>query len=262
MGPSQGIRPTFGDSMGSCMPQETSRPRRSTGDFARLVQAEPGATARLQRGVELVVQLVADCDHAGVTARSQHQLMTVAASDPLVREGDAWQYELNQGPCLDAVRREQLVISQDLTHERRWTLWTRRVVDRLSVHAMMSAQLYTHANNFGALNLYADRSMAWDHRQVAIAQALAGQLAVAIADAVEIETRGRAIDSRTVIGQAQGILMERYAISSDRAFEYLRRISQVTNRKLGSIAADLVQTGKLPELPGSANEWTPPLPSA
>jgi GAF domain-containing protein len=240
------------------MPQEIPRPRRSTGDFARLLQTEPGPVARLQRGVELVTQLIADCDHAGVTAASRSKLSTVAASDGVVREGDAWQYELDQGPCLDAIRHEQLVISSDLTQERRWTVWAPRVVIRLKVHAMMSVQLYTHSTSFGALNLYSDRSMAWDHRQIAVAEALAGQLAVAIADAVEIENRGRAIASRTLIGQAQGILMERYGLSSDRAFAYLRRQSQESNRKLVAIAQDLVQNRTVPEMPELPDQWATP----
>ncbi len=51
---------------------------------------------------------------------------------------------------------------------------------------------------------------------------------------------------RTVIGQAQGILMERFAVDADQAFAYLRRVSQDTNRKLVDLAQDLVANRCLP----------------
>jgi AmiR/NasT family two-component response regulator len=56
----------------------------------------------------------------------------------------------------------------------------------------------------------------------------------------------RAIDSRHLIGQAQGILMERFKLSPERAFSVLRRHSQQHNIKLHQVAGELISTGKLP----------------
>ena len=75
---------------------------------------------------------------------------------------------------------------------------------------------------------------------------LADQLAVAVADGREIDHRGKAMAGRTVIGQAQGILMERFGVDADQAFAYLRRVSQDTNRKLVDLAQDLVANRCLP----------------
>jgi GAF domain-containing protein len=216
------------------------------GDFARIVQRAGGHEERLQRGVELVVELVDGCDHAGVTVASAQKVSTAAASDDLVRRGDAWQYELREGPCLDTVRQQHTVICQNLTSDGRWSNWSPRVVD-LGIHAMMSLLLYTEQDNFGALNLYSEQINPWDHDRVAVAHALAGYLATAVADAREIEGRTRAMTSRTVIGQAQGILMERYNLDADRAFDYLRRMSQHSNRKLITVASELATTRRLPE---------------
>ena len=200
----------------------------------------------MQRGVELVLELVEGCDHAGVTLASKGRLSTPAATDDLVRLGDLWQYELDEGPCVDTVVQQHTVIAQDLSTDRRWSRWGPKVVAELGVNGMMSLLLYTDRDAFGALNLYADRAQAWDHRQIALAQSLAGHLAVAVADAAEIQNRGQAMISRTVIGQAEGILMERFGLDADQAFAYLRRLSQESHRKLVGLAEDLVATRRLP----------------
>ena len=92
-------------------------------DFTRLARelyAAPDEIQQLQLAVDLAVQLIAGCDHAGVSILRRGSISTPAASDDLVRNGDAWQYELGEGPCLDAVHSRETVISEDLTQEARW----------------------------------------------------------------------------------------------------------------------------------------------
>lgn len=236
-------------------PREPASTRATSGevsDFARFVQAEGGPQQRLQRGVELVVDLVDGCDHAGVTIAQGRRLMTPAASDDIVRSGDRWQEELNQGPCLDSVRLEHTVMSVDLAHEERWPRWAARARADLGISAMLSVLLFTEHDTWGALNLYADRSGAWSDDDIDTAHGLAGHLAVSLADAHEVAQRGRAMLTRTTIGQAQGILMERYGIDADQAFAYLRRISQSHQRKLVDLAADLIAGRQLPD-PGAGS---------
>lgn len=214
--------------------------------FARSVQAQPEPFERLRRGVELAVELVEGCDHAGVTLASRVAVESAAATDDVVRRGDALQYELSEGPCLDAVRRQHTVISPDLAVDVRWTSWAPRVHAELGVRAMLSLLLFTERDSLGALNLYADRVDAWTGGSVAVALSLADQLAVALADAREIEHRGRAMVGRTIIGQAQGIVMERFDLDAEQAFAYLRRISQSEHVKLLVVAEDLVRTRRIP----------------
>jgi GAF domain-containing protein len=220
----------------------------STDDFARLVQNVADPTDRVQRGVDLMAGMVDGCDRASVTLVSGRRLLTAAASDDVVWRGDGWQYELNQGPCFDAVRESRMIVSQDLKTEHRWCRWGPKVIDMLGINATMSVLLYTRRDVFGTLNLYADRAQPWTDGQIEFARVLAGQLAVALADAHEIEHRGRGMVNRTVIGQAEGLLMQRFGISADRAFEYLRRLSQDNNRKLSIIAQEYVATRQLPEV--------------
>jgi GAF domain-containing protein len=218
-------------------------------DFTRLARelhAAPDEIQQLQLAVDLAVQLIAGCDHAGVSILRRGSISTPAASDDLVRNGDAWQYELGEGPCLDAVHSRETVISEDLNQETRWPRWTQRVVADLGTRAMMSLWLSTSTRSYGALNLYADRTDGFEPSDVATARALAAQLSVALAAQREIRERGVAITSRTTIGQAQGIVMERLGVNADQAFGYLRQISQNENRKLTTICNDIIETRLLP----------------
>ena len=217
-------------------------------DFARSVHRHDDPQRRLQRGVDLVVGLVEGCDHVGVTVAEGSRLLTPACSDDVVRRGDALQQELGEGPCLDSVRLEHTVISTDLAREQRWPRWSARAREELGVRSMLAVLLFTDRDTWGALNFYGDRPEAWTDDDIDTAHALAGHLAVAVADAHEIAHRGRAMLNRTVIGQAEGILMERYGLDADQAFAYLRRISQGRHVKLADVAADLVATRRVPHL--------------
>lgn len=169
-----------------------------------------------------------------------------ASSDDVVRRGDALQYELDEGPCLDSVRAHETVISHVLRREQRWPRWTPHAVAELGIQGMMSLRLYTHARSYGALNLYADLANAFEPHDCANAQAFATQISVALAARREIYQRSLAMENRTVIGQAEGILMERLGIDAEDAFAYLRRISQTEHRKLITICNEIVATRRLP----------------
>lgn len=226
-------------------PDPTS-PLVGTGDFARAVSGRDSTEERMQRAVEMIVDLVEGCDHAGVTIARGGRLATPAASDDVVIEGDRWQYELNEGPCLDSVRLEHTVISQDLSRDPRWPRWSAKAQESLGIEAMMSLLVFTERDTYGALNLYADRRDVWDDEGIGLAYALAGHLATAVADALEIAHRNKAMLNRTVIGQAEGILMERFGLDAEQAFGYLRRMSQTTHTKLAALAEELVRTRRLP----------------
>jgi AmiR/NasT family two-component response regulator len=116
----------------------------------------------------------------------------------------------------------------------------------LGIHGMLSLWLSTDSSSYGALNLYADRAEAFEREDLAIALALAAQISVALAAHREIKQRSVAMANRTVIGQAEGIIMERLGIDADQAFAYLRRMSQTENRKLVSICCEIVETRQLP----------------
>jgi GAF domain-containing protein len=108
----------------------------------------------------------------------------------------------------------------------------------------------------GALNIYAREPDAFDesaresaakfvpYAAVAVANMHAYDDARAMADNLQ-----RALESRAVIDQAKGILMERHKIPADQAFQILARVSMHSNRKVRDIAEQLVLTGELPQVP-------------
>jgi hypothetical protein len=113
---------------------------------------------------------------------------------------------------------------------------------------MLSLLIYTDSESYGALSLYASKGRCFDADDVAIAQGLAGHLAVIMAAGREIDQLGAAMHNRTIIGQAQGILMNQLGIDADQAFDYLRRVSSHSNRKLVDVAAEIARTRELPKL--------------
>lgn len=214
-----------------------------SGEFARDVARGEGEKERLSLGVGLFVELVEGCDYAGVTRVGRSGAETVAASSEKARLCDQLQYDLDEGPCLDTVRSHQTVISNDIASDPRWPRWGPAVAEQYGVGSLLSLLLYTHGDAFGALNLYADRPQAFRSEDLIVAQSLAAHLAVALAGGREIDQRAIAMVNRTVIGQAEGILMERVKVTPDRAFELLRQASLQSNNRLIRVAEELTRTG-------------------
>lgn len=204
--------------------------------------------ARVKLAVEAAMSLVERCGHAGFTVNDHGGLFTEASSDEVVRRANDLQQELGEGPCLDVMRDQDTLASVDLAWERRWPLWAPRVHDELKVGSMISVLVYSDTESYGALSLYAPSGVQFDADDVAISQTLAGHLAMVMTSGREIDQLGRAVHGRTVIGQAQGILMERLDIDAAQAFDYLRRVSSHSNRKLVQVADELARTRKLPDV--------------
>jgi len=223
--------------------------RRRVSDFAQLaraIAAAPDEDARLQLTVDSAVSLLRRVDHAGVTINAKHGLTTRVSSDDIVRRANELQNELGEGPCLDVLRDADTLVSPDLTQEQRWPRWALRVRHELGVSSVMSLLVYTNDHSFGALSLYARRGKRFDEDDVTVGQSIAGHLAVIMAAERKIDQLELALHTRIIIGQAEGILMQQLDIGVDQAFDYLRRVSSHTNRKLIDVAQEIVRTRQLP----------------
>jgi len=119
-----------------------------------------------------------------------------------------------------------------------------RIAGVLGVRSMLCLQLFTHENKLGALNLYSRQGNAYTEDNLDEAIAIAAHAAVAAAQ--HIDQLGIGMARRTLIGQAVGILMERYNLDADRAFSVLVRLSSTENRKLFDIASELVDQRRRP----------------
>jgi len=194
----------------------------------------------------MAVETVRGCDHAGISLIQRRKIETVATTDDVATKGDQQQYVLDQGPCLDSIREQETIRSNGLADDNRWPEWGPWVHDNLGVNSMLCFQLFTTEESYGALNLYSDHADAFDSHDQAVGLALAAHAAVAFAASREIQGLETAMTNRTIIGQAEGILMERYDLTADRAFAFLTRISQNENRRLAEIAEELVADRQLP----------------
>lgn len=217
--------------------------------IARDLLDQPSTEATADRIGDLAVQLIRGCDHAGISLVERRKISTIAATDDVVAEGDRRQYVLNEGPCLESIRDEETIRAPRLADDQRWPTWGPWVSEQLGIESMLCFQLYTSAHSYGALNLYSDRAEAFDSHDESVGLSLAAHAAVALATSRTISTLNNAVSSRTMIGQAEGILMERFGLTSDQAFSVLVRVSQHDNRRLALVAEELVKTR---QVPGSA----------
>lgn len=200
---------------------------------------------RLLLAVRTAVQLIEGCDHAGITEVAREELACRAASDTVAERADRSQHELREGPCVESLASRQMVVGDDLANDERWPAWAPRAVTELGVACTASLWVRAEDGFEGSLNLYGDRPGAFDEAALAVAQALAERLGVAITvgrDADELN----AVGSRTVIGQAQGILMERLGVDAEEALGHLRRAAEHSGLRLAQVAVDLVRTRQLP----------------
>ena len=227
----------------------TSELTRLLADAARELEGEGGdPSGTMQRAVNLGVQLVRGAHEAGITvARKNGRIETPAATDELVVQVEALQEAHQEGPCLDALRRQEVVRSGDIGRDERWPAWGPKIASETPIRSMLCLRLFTHEDVVGGLNLYSYEVDAFDDEDVEDAVLLAAQASVAIAASQEIAQLRVGMDGRTVIGQAQGILMERFGIDPTQAFAVLARVSQARNLKVRDVAEQLVVTRALPE---------------
>jgi GAF domain-containing protein len=207
---------------------------------------EPTAERTIERIAEYA-KLATACDDAGIMlVHARSQIETAAATAQRVGESHNLQIVHDEGPCLDAIEGEAHYMSADIAHDPRWPKWGPAVA-ALGLHSVLSLRLETKARRYGSLNLYAERVDAFDDDDLAVAAIFVRHASVALASAHNEEGLYVAIDARKLIGQAQGILMERFDIDADRAFDFLRRQSQSHNVKLRYVAQWVVDHRDSPD---------------
>jgi GAF domain-containing protein len=215
------------------------------GDLARTLHAETDVARTLEAIVRAAVDTVPGAAHAGIMrVEGRSRITTPAATDKLVEQVDQVQYETRQGPCLKALFDEHTVRVPDLAEDGRWPDFAAGAL-ALGVGSMLSFQLYAADDALGALNLYAPAPHAFDEGSEHVGLLFAAHAAVALANAEQQEQLTEAVRTRDLIGQAKGILMERYKLTGEQAFALLVRGSQQTNIKLRDLAEHLVHSGEL-----------------
>jgi GAF domain-containing protein len=215
------------------------------GELSRTLQEEEDVDATLAAIVSAAVHTVPGVEHASISAvAKRREVRTRAATSELAASIDQIQYDTGEGPCLDSLYENQTVRLGDMEAETRWPTFAARARER-GVASMLAIQLYVASEDLGALNLHSTRPDAFGDESEQVGLLFGAHAAVALAGAQEQERLRTALSARDVIGQAKGILMERYKLDAHDAFRLLVSASQTTNIKLRDIAEHLAQTGEL-----------------
>jgi GAF domain-containing protein len=194
----------------------------------------------------LAVETIPKTEGAGVSLIDNRGKRSVAASDSLVEQVDALQYQLDAGPCLTSWRDQLLVRIDDVREDQRWPEWAAAAAD-VGVRAVLSIPLVSAGTCIGAIKLYSLEPAAFDDRAEHLLKLFAQQAAILLVNAQSLadaqQTNAQltdALQNRDVIGQAKGILLAQGAADDVTAFALLVSAAQRANLKLHTVAEQLV----------------------
>ena len=225
---------------------------RALADVALRLAEAPTLQEAERRVVEHAVRLVGG-DHAGLHAlRGRRGVDLSTATDPallrrLLPLDDGQPAEITHGPEVAVLGQDDLVVVGDTTLDRRWPDWSARAREA-GVRSALAVKVATLGPVHGTLVVTAASPGTFDRPGTADrARLLATHAATALVTAQKQENLWQAVDARKLIGQAQGMLMERFDLDTDQAFAVLLRYSQDHNLKLRAVAERLVEERALPE---------------
>jgi len=222
-------------------------------DLVRTMHDDENDGITVPRVVQFAAAAVPGAEHAAISLNSgSKQPETVVATGALPRDVDEIQYATGEGPCMQALVQSDLVWADDLSTDDQWPRFAPRAVEATGVRSMASFRLYLTSEQRGALNFYATRPHAFDRLALGIGAIFASYASLTLLNDLhrdKIMNLERALESSREIGTAIGILMARELCTADQAFDVLRTASQHTHRKLRDIAAQVKETGMLPDLP-------------
>lgn len=210
---------------------------------------DPLAPTSVVETLDIVVRIARrrfGADGAGVLLAADGGATSASASGARARRAEAMQVDHHQGPGFQAIRGRQPVVSADLRSDSRWRFWAPQAAD-LGLRSVLSLAL-ADGDPFGAVTLYSERPSFFSTESLAPGLGFAQQASIAIIAAVEREQLLGVADSRGIIGQAQGILMERYHLSADQAFSLIRRSASALNQKVRLMAERIIGDRSLPDI--------------
>lgn len=186
-----------------------------------------------------------DADRCGIFLVENRRIKVAAMSGPHIEEAERAQTASGQGPCLETIWHNETIHIADMRTETRWPDWTPRMVE-LGWLCTLSLRLVDRTRTVGSLNLFCRKAHAFGPRHLDVGELFAGHASVALRSAREEQNLHQAIDARHLVGVAQGILMERYNLDLQSAFDVMKRHSQQGNVKLHRVAEHVIEHRELP----------------
>jgi GAF domain-containing protein len=218
---------------------------RLVADLAADLVDTPSLQELLERALNLATDIVPGCEQAGISLLQNRVVQTPASYGTLAEICDRLQEQLGDGPCVTALLEADIIRVEDIRLDTRWPEFAVGAA-RAGVRSMLACRLATQRDKLGALNLYSTEPGAFTEESEAMAAGYAAHVSLALSALDREANLRRALESREVIGQAMGILMERHRITASQAFDVMVHASQRSNVKLRVIADELVRTGSLP----------------
>lgn len=221
--------------------------QRRVAQVARALQAETGSIDTIELSVKLAVETINGAEDASLSLAHRGQIVeTAAATSERALSADRLQQQLGSGPLLADVWDQEVVSCPDLQIDERWGKWGARLATDMGIESMLCFRMFADRERLGAISLYASDPHAFKAVDIEDGVSFAAHTAIAVEVARTDDNLELALDSRSVIGQATGIAMERYGIDAVRAFALLKRLSQDTNTKLHEVATEVIRTRDLP----------------
>jgi GAF domain-containing protein len=196
----------------------------------------------LDRLTRAAVDHIPGVTHAGITITNRGGgIDTPAGTTRYPALLDQIQQRHREGPCVEAAWEHHTVRVDDLAGDHRWPRYRRDALAQTPIRSVLSFEMFANDRTMGALNVYAEQPRAFDAASIDVGLVYATHAALAW-NAVRREHQFRsALASRDIIGQAKGMLMERYDVDAVHAFDLLVRLSQESNTPLAAIAHKLVE---------------------
>jgi GAF domain-containing protein len=221
-------------------------------ELGRLAFAEHSLESVVDKVTALASEVLPGEPITSVTIVREGRASTVASSGRLALDLDETQYRLGSGPCVTAATTGRPAEILDTRSATEWAEFAGRAAE-LGCRSVRSYPLPVQERVAGALNVYTRTTPSNDSRTRDLLSRFAAYAVVPVSNMYlyesVVEQAGHlraALDSRAVIDQAKGILMERLKLTADQAFSVLARVSMTTNTKVREVAEDLVHTGQLP----------------
>lgn len=168
------------------------------------------------------------------------EVQTAVATDERARLLDEIAARHQDGPCLAIAGGSDDLYIADVRADHRWPTFGREVSACSGVRSMVLFRLSTTRTTTEVLTFASDRCNAFDDVSRDVARLLAVQVALSWSAAQRAEQFREALASRDIIGQAKGMIMERYGVDAGQAFELLRRLSQDSNVRIAELSRQVV----------------------
>ena len=214
--------------------------------MAGLVLSRETVDTALTLVTTLAQATIAGTTGAGVTIVDEHGKRSKAASNDLVEQADALQYEFDEGPCLTAWRTRQLVRIDDTATDSRWPRWSSAVAD-LGVRAVLSVGLVVDDEAIGAIKVYSTRPANYGTPDERVMSLFAEQAAILLANTQSLGQARRlsrqlteALVSRDAVVRATGVLLARGAADQDAAFMALTEAARRSGQTVPQLARELL----------------------